>query len=68
MVRMRILTASEQEALDKPPLFDHKERKQFFDPPREQGQFAQPRWSDWVSANVWILQGNQAVLPTTGFS
>jgi len=32
MARMRILTANEQEAFDKPPLFDHKERKQFFDP------------------------------------
>jgi hypothetical protein len=31
---MRILTANEQEAFDKPPLFDHKERKQFFDPPK----------------------------------
>ncbi|OSM08479.1 Tn3 family transposase [Magnetofaba australis] len=27
---MRILTASEQEAFDKPPQFDHRERKQFF--------------------------------------
>jgi len=34
MARMRILTANEQEAFDKPPLFDHKERKQFFDPPK----------------------------------
>jgi hypothetical protein len=34
MARMRILTASEQEAFDKPPLFNHKERKQFFDPPK----------------------------------
>ena len=29
MARMRILTTSEQDAFDKPPLFDHKERKQF---------------------------------------
>jgi TnpA family transposase len=29
MARMRILTANEHEAFDKPPLFDHKERKQF---------------------------------------
>ena len=30
MPRMRILTANEQEVFDKPPLFDHRERKQFF--------------------------------------
>lgn len=30
MPRMRILTASEQEAFDTPPLFDHRERKRFF--------------------------------------
>ena len=29
MARMRILTANEQEAFDRPPLFDHQERKQF---------------------------------------
>lgn len=29
MARMRILTSNEQDAFDKPPLFDHKERKQF---------------------------------------
>ena len=34
MPRMRILTASEQEAFDKPPLLDHRERKQFFDLPK----------------------------------
>jgi hypothetical protein len=27
---MRILSISEQEAFDKPPLFDHEQRKQFF--------------------------------------
>ena len=30
MPRMRFLTANEQEAFDKPPFFDHRERKQFF--------------------------------------
>lgn len=30
MPRMSILTASEQEAFDKPPLFDYRQRKQFF--------------------------------------
>lgn len=30
MPRMRILSASEQEAFDKPPLFNHEQRKQFF--------------------------------------
>lgn len=30
MARARILTTKEQEAFDKPPLFDHRERKQFF--------------------------------------
>ena len=30
MPRMRILTASEQEAFDTPPLFDHRERKRYF--------------------------------------
>ena len=30
MPRMRILTASEQTAFDKPPLFDAEQRKQFF--------------------------------------
>lgn len=34
MARMRILTASEQDAFDKPPLFDHKERKQFLTLPK----------------------------------
>jgi hypothetical protein len=29
MARMRILTANAQEAFDRPPLFDHQERKQF---------------------------------------
>ena len=29
MARMRILTNNEQEAFDRPPVFDHKERKQF---------------------------------------
>ena len=31
MPRMRILSPSEQEAFDKPPLFDHRERKKFFE-------------------------------------
>jgi TnpA family transposase len=31
---MRILTASEQEAFDNPPLFDHRERKKFFEFPK----------------------------------
>ena len=35
MPRMRILTASEQEAFDKPPVLDHRERKQFFNLPRD---------------------------------
>ena len=35
MPRMRILTASEQEAFDKPPLLDHRERKQVFDLPKD---------------------------------
>lgn len=30
MARMRVLTANEQEVFDKPPLFNHRERKQFF--------------------------------------
>jgi TnpA family transposase len=34
MPRMRILTANEQEAFDKPPLFDQRERKQFFNTPK----------------------------------
>lgn len=34
MARMRILTTSEQDAFDKPPLFDHKERKQFLTLPK----------------------------------
>ena len=34
MPRMRILTASEQEAFDKPPRFDHRERKKFFEFPK----------------------------------
>ena len=34
MPRMRILTASEQEVFDKPPLFDHRERKKFFSLPK----------------------------------
>jgi TnpA family transposase len=31
---MRILTASEQDAFDQPPVFDHKERKQFLTLPK----------------------------------
>ena len=31
MARMRILTANEQQAFDKPPLFDHRDRKKYFD-------------------------------------
>lgn len=34
MPRMRILTASEEDAFSKPPLFDHCERKKFFAFPR----------------------------------
>lgn len=34
MPRMRILAASEQEAFDKPPRFDHRERKRFFEFPK----------------------------------
>ena len=34
MARMRILTTNEQDALDKSPLFDHKERKQFLTLPK----------------------------------
>jgi hypothetical protein len=34
MARMRILTISEQEAFDKPPLFDHRDRRRFFDLPK----------------------------------
>ena len=30
MPRMRILSASEQEAFDSPPLFNHEQRKQYF--------------------------------------
>ena len=34
MARMRILTTSEQDAFDQPPVFDHKERKQFLTLPK----------------------------------
>ena len=34
MARMRILTANEEELFDKPPLFDHRDRKKFFDFPK----------------------------------
>ena len=34
MARMRILTGNEQAAFDKPPLFDHEQRKQFFSFPK----------------------------------
>ena len=34
MPRMRILSPSEQEAFDKPPLLDHRERKKYFDLPK----------------------------------
>lgn len=34
MPRMRILTANEQELFDKPPLFDHRDRKKLFDFPK----------------------------------
>jgi hypothetical protein len=33
MARMRILTADEQQAFDKPPLFDHRDRNKYFDLP-----------------------------------
>jgi hypothetical protein len=35
MPRMQILTTQEQENFDKPPLFDHMQRKQFFDFPKK---------------------------------
>jgi len=31
---MRILTINQQDAFDKPPLFDHKDRKQFLTLPK----------------------------------
>jgi TnpA family transposase len=31
---MRILTANEQQAFDRPPLFDHRDRKKYFDLPK----------------------------------
>lgn len=34
MARMRILTANEHELFDNPPLFDHRDRKKFFDFPK----------------------------------
>ena len=34
MPRMRILTANKQELFDKPPLFDHRDRKKLFDFPK----------------------------------
>jgi len=34
MARMRILTTSQQDAFDKPHLFDHRERKQFLTLPK----------------------------------
>ena len=34
MPRMRILSSSEQNAFDQPPVLDHKERKRFFDLPK----------------------------------
>ena len=33
MPRMRILSSSEQSVFDRPPVLNHKERKQFFDLP-----------------------------------
>jgi hypothetical protein len=36
MPRMRLLSSSEQEAFDKPPLLDHRERKQFLNPSKAQ--------------------------------
>ena len=34
MPRMRILSANEQELFDKPPLFNHRDRKRLFDLPK----------------------------------
>ena len=34
MPRMRILSTNEQEAFDRPPAFDHRDRKKFFDFPK----------------------------------
>jgi hypothetical protein len=34
MARMRIPSSNEQDTFDKPPLFDHKERKQFLTLPK----------------------------------
>ncbi len=34
MARMRILTANEQDLFDRPPLFDHRDRKKLFDFPK----------------------------------
>ena len=40
MPRMRILTVSEQDAFDKPPIFSHQERKRFFRIPKELADYA----------------------------
>lgn len=40
MPRMHILTASEQEAFDNPPLLDHRERKKFFEFPKASMEIA----------------------------
>ena len=44
MARMRILTTNEQEAFDKPPLFDHRDRKRFFDLPKGLLDVANDLW------------------------
>ena len=52
MPRMRILSPSEQEAFDKPPLFDHRERKKFFEFPKALLEAAQSMHSPDHRAGV----------------
>ena len=73
MPRMRILTANEQELFDRPPLFNHCDRKRFFDLPKGLLDIADSLRTpsgqiDWFLFDVWLFQSHKAVLPATRFS
>lgn len=70
MPRMRILTASEQETFDRPPVFDHRERKQYFSLPKGLMDIATTLRSPISQIGFLLMcgQGNKTLLSTAGFS
>ena len=69
MPRMRILTASKQETLDKPPLFNFEQRKQFFSFPKPLLEIARtlrtPNSQNRLPSTLWLLQSHKTFFLTT---